>query len=92
MQNERQFTLKIKTLRYGQPRAYADSDYEYEIEAEGINEFEVKQYCTKVLQQCSQTSEQWDKHNADSYFRGYYVFSKISENNYKYHVHQPFCD
>jgi len=90
--SERTITLKIKTLRYGQPRSYADSEYEYEIEADGMSEFDVKQYCTKVLKPCNQTREQWHTNDADSYFHGYYEFSKISENKYRYYKKEPFTD
>jgi hypothetical protein len=90
--NELTKVLKIKTLKCGQPRPYADSEYEYEIEVDGMNEFEVKQYCTKVLNPCNQTQAQWDTHDANSYFQGYYTFYKIDENCYKYTKHVPFCD
>ena len=87
---ERTIILKIKTLRNGQPRPYADSFYEYEIEAEGMSEFEVKMYCTKVLSPCKQTISQWDKNNMNSYFEGYYEFSKIGDNKYRYFNLKPF--
>ena len=89
---ERTIILKIKTLRNGQPRPYADSFYEYEIEAEGMNEFDVERYCTRILRPCTQTINEWDKSNADSYFVGYYTFSKIGENKYKYFKLEPYTD
>ena len=88
----RQFNISVEVVREGQPRPYADSEYEYKIKAENCGEFTVKQFCTKVLKQCTQTREEWDTHNADSYFRGYYTFTKTGENEYKYYVNQPFCD
>ena len=59
------------------------------LEVEGMGEFELKRYCTRVLQQCSQTYEEWDKKDINSYFRGYYTFKKIEENKYRYFVHSP---
>lgn len=84
--------LTVKTIRCGQPRPYADSEYEYEIIVENISEHEVLQYCIKVLNPCKQTREQWDVKNADSYFHGYYSFTKLGDNKYRYYKHAPFCD
>ena len=88
----RQFNISVEVIREGQPRPYADSEYEYKIKVENYNEFMVKQFCTKVLKPCVQTREEWDVKDADSYFRGCYTFSKVGENEYKYYVNQPFCD
>lgn len=87
----KEFALHITVLREGQPRAYADSEYEYEIEAD-CGEFMVKEFCTKILRPCSQTRDQWDTNNANSYFHGYYQFSKIGGNKYKYYKKEPFTD
>lgn len=87
-----EFSITVKTIRAGQPKPYADSEYEYEITAENCGEFTVKAFCTKVLRPCNQTHEQWDTHNAGSYFRGYYTFSKIGENKYRYYKKEPFAD
>ena len=89
---QREFKLSVKVIREGQPRPYADSEYEYEIEAENYNEYSVKGFCTRFLQPCTQTRAQWNRDNADSYFHGYYEFSKITENRYRYYVKRPFCD
>jgi hypothetical protein len=85
-------TIKIKTIRYGQPRAYADSEYEYEITVENCSEYFIKEFCTKVLNPCKQTHEQWDTKSADSYFHGYYSFTKIEANKYIYYKNSPFTD
>lgn len=84
-------SFTIKTIRKGQPRPYADSEYEYEITVENVSEFEILQYCTKVLKPCNQTKEQWDIHDVNGYFSGYYTFSKIGENKYRYYVLKPYC-
>lgn len=83
--------FKVKTLKCGQPRPYADSEYEYEIVSE-LPERYVKSFCINILRPCKQTYDEWDKRNADSYFHGYYRFEKIAENTYKYFKLEPFCD
>jgi hypothetical protein len=87
----REFKILTKVIREGQPRAYADSEYEYEIETDGLcSEHTIKQFCTKVLRPCNQTMEEWNPDNAGSYFGGYYEFSKIGENKYRYYVNKPY--
>lgn len=87
-----EFSIHVKTLKCGQPRPYADSEYEYEITAENCGEGIVKSFCTKVLRPCNQTREQWDKNSANSYFHGYCEFSKKGENKYRYYKKEPFAD
>ncbi len=48
---QREYRLLVKVIREGQPRPYADSEYEYEIEAEGCNEYTVKEFCTSWREQ-----------------------------------------
>lgn len=86
----REFKLSVKVIREGQPRPYADLEYEYEIEAEGCYEYTVKEFCTRFLRPCKQTRAEWDTKNADSYFHGYYEFSKIGENKYRYYKKEPY--
>ena len=89
---QREYRLSVKVIREGQPRRYADSEYEYEIEAENCNEYAVKDFCTRFLRYCKQTRAEWKRDDANSYFHGYYEFSKIGENKYRYYVKEPFCD
>ena len=89
---QREFKLSVKVIREGQPRPYADSEYEYEIEAENCSEYYVKEFCTGFLRYCKQTRAEWHLDDANSYFHGYYEFSKIGENKYRYYVKEPFCD
>jgi hypothetical protein len=89
---QREYRLSVKVIREGQPRLYADSEYEYEIEAENCNEYAVKDFCTRYLRPCGQTRDKWDTKDADSFFHGYYEFSKLGENKYRYYVKEPFCD
>jgi hypothetical protein len=86
----REMKLTIKSIREGQPRPYADSEYEYEIEVENCSEHMVKQFCTKALRPCSQTRAEWNTNDANSYFRGYYEFSAIGDNKYRYYVKSPY--
>ena len=86
--------MEIEILRYGQPKPYADSEYEYILTTEHMPEYHVKEYCTKVLRPCSQTYTEWNSNirNAANYFHGYYKFEKLEQNKYRYFVLEPFCD
>lgn len=86
--------IEITTLKYGQPRPYADSEYLFELEVEEMSEFEVMLYCTKVLRRCSQTNEEWQAgmQDANVYFNGYFTFNKVGENKYRYFVLEPYTD
>lgn len=75
MKEENEFSIKVKVIREGQPRAYADSEYEYEIEADCGDDM-VKNFCTKVLRPCSQACTGWNTNDANSYFHGCYKFSR----------------
>lgn len=86
----KEFKFMVKTIRSGQSKPYADSEYEFEIESD-CHEFIVEQFCTKVLKSCNQTRSEWDVKNASSYFAGYYKFEKIGVNKYRYYVLEPFC-
>lgn len=76
----------------GEIRKYGDSEYEYELEVEGMNEFDIKRYCNYILEQCHQTYQEWidgRDEDANIHFRGYYIFEKIGESKYRYFVHSP---
>lgn len=84
--------MKIKTLRSGQIRKYGDSEYEYELEVEGMCEWEVKRYCNYILKQCHQTFKEWNEGrriSVDIHFGGYYLFEKVGDDKYRYFVHSP---
>ena len=85
-----EFGIIVKTIQSGQPRPYADAIYKYEIEAKNCSEWMVKAFCTKVLRPCNQTIDNWDIGSADSYFHGYYTFSKIDDNKYRYCKVEPY--
>lgn len=88
---EREYTFKVKTIRSGQPRRYADSEFEYEITSDcGL--FAVKQFCINILRPKRQEYKDWNKNDASSYFAGYYTFEKTGDNTYRYYVKEPFCD
>lgn len=84
--------ISVKTIHTGQSGAYSDSEYIYEIDAKGCGESFVKDFCTKVLNPCSQTLTEWNKNSSNmaKYFYGFYVFSKISKNKYRYYKRLPF--
>jgi hypothetical protein len=87
----KRFNIKVTVLREGQPSPYADNEFECEIETTGfITPHSIKRFCTEILAQCSQTKAKWNKDNLDSYFAGYYEFSKIKDNKYRYYVKKPY--
>jgi len=88
---QREFKLSVKVIREGQPRPFADSEYEYEIEVENYSEYSVKEFCTRYLRPCEQTRDKWDTKDYDSYFHGYYEFSKLGENKYRYYKKEPYA-
>lgn len=92
--SNRKIVIEIETVRAGQPRRYADSEYEYILTVEGMSEFEVKRYCTSVLQPKNFPYGEWckNKENAATYFAGYYMFENLGNGKYKYYVKEPFCD
>ena len=93
----REIIINIETIRNGQIRKYGESEYEYILDVKGMNNYEVKKYCTMILQQCRQTFKEWKeggKDNANIHFGGYYKFEAIektsyNEGKYKYFVHSP---
>lgn len=87
-----EYSITVNIIKSGQPRPYADSEYEYEITAENCSEYMIKDFCTRYLCPCNQTRKQWNTDDANSYFHGYYEFSKIADNKYRYYVMQPFAD
>ncbi|MBQ8399072.1 MAG: hypothetical protein IJX08_03800 [Clostridia bacterium] len=86
-----EYVFSVDVIREGQPRKYADSEYEYEIMSE-LRENIVKKFCTNILHPNRQEYKDWDRNNAASYFHGYYTFQKIDEGRYRYYVKEPFCD
>jgi len=87
---QREFKLSVKVIREGQPRPFADSEYEYEIEVENYSEYSVKEFCTRYLRPCKQTRDKWDTKDYGSYIHGYYEFSKLGENKYRYYKKEPY--
>lgn len=84
--------IKVKVIKEGQPRPYADSEYEYEIEAQGFTEWEIKQFCTKALRGNNTTYGRWmEKKDSDLgvYFGGYHILSKKGDKYY-YYVKEPY--
>lgn len=98
--DKREYRFTVETIRAGQPRAYADSEYEYIVEVSlpcftaREEEWTVKQFCTTILNPCFQTHEEWYKNRRDAgkYFAGYHTLEKVGENTYRYYVCRPFCD
>lgn len=51
------YNFSVETIRAGQPRPYANSEYEYIVKSE-LPEGTVRNFCTHVLYPCTQTREQ----------------------------------
>ena len=87
--------LGIKELSYGQPKPYADSEYEWELTTkEDIDESELLAFCQRLLRKNTQTYEEWRRGNisASIYFRGYYTLVKRTSDMWIYRVVEPYCD
>ena len=86
--------LKIKSA--GQPKPYADSEYEWELTTkEDIDEAELLAFCQRLLRKNTQTYEEWRRgHNnsASIYFIGYYTLVKRTSDMWIYRVVEPYCD
>lgn len=87
------YTFAVYEIRGGQPRAYADSDYEYVVTSDQP-EHVIKRFCTGFLKPHNQSKENWKKYTEDapSFFRGYHEFDKLDEHTWRYHVHIPYAD
>ena len=94
MNNKRKFSVEIETIKSGQPRPYADSEYEYILTVDGMTEFEVELYCKFILRSCKSTYQKWceNKNDPSIYFGGYYKFEKLEGGKYRYYKLEPFCD
>ena len=84
----REIKIKVSVLQEGQSRKYADSEYRYRVEVEGVlSEKKVFRFCRDCLNGAGIAYEEWvgnkdglHKPDSDSkfstYFNGYYKFSQ----------------
>lgn len=70
------YEFDVEIIREGQPRRYADNEYEYIIKSDKAS-YIVEQFCKHILKQP---------------FNGDYEFDLIDENTYRYYVCIPFTD
>lgn len=86
----------IQCVSYGQPRAYADSLFKWNITTNTkVDRNELLKFCQKYLRYNTNPYENWQKLQSQSaleYFKGYYNLSIDSDTNYRYEVMEPFCD
>jgi len=82
-----EYKFSVEVVRAGQPRSHADSEYEHIVESD-LPEHIVKAFCTSALKMCSQEYKDWNRNNADSYFRHYYTFEKIKNDKCKYRYYE----
>jgi hypothetical protein len=73
----KEYNFNVKVIREGQPRRYADSEYEY-IVTSTLPERLVKLFCIHVLREPTSIGE--------------YEFKKVDENTYNYYICIPFMD
>ena len=83
--------INIKELKCGQPKPYADSEFEYIITT-NYSKYEIQRFCQKYIRNCEQEKKDWKTGVPESYFKGYYTFEEISPNVYKYYVLEPYAD
>lgn len=97
MSRKTSYIYNVETIRSGQPRRYADSEYEFIVSgteyvtngdgtksAFPISHNRLKNYCLNVLMPNRQTLEDWMKGKSDSaaiYFAGYHTFSEVQGQN-----------
>ena len=78
--------VKWKTNQSGQPRAYADSVYDYTVES-NLSHQQVEDFCTKILYPCKNHQD-----DQRSWFESWYTFEKKGDGIYNYHVVSPYLD
>lgn len=87
------FNLTVEVVREGQPRKYADLEYEYRIHTDCASEYCIKMIC-QAIRPCKHEFKEWldKKEDVNVYFSGYYTLKKVGDNTYIYYVKEPFCD
>lgn len=86
----------IEELCYGQPRPYADHQYKWKLTLnKDVETAELLKFCQSFLRNNNNPYENWVKHCHDNiceYFKGYYSLNRVGNNQYVYHVMEPFAD
>ena len=81
----RQIKITVTVNQEGQSRKFADTEYRYRIEVDGIlSKDKVLRFCRNCLNGGGIAYEEWlsntrktmDRADIDSYFNGYYKFSQ----------------
>lgn len=89
--NNKELKIKIETLHYGQPRAYADSLYDYKITVDQpYKDNFIKRMCTETLYKCNKESKE-----TREWYESYYTFEKTEKDGayiYRYTVISPYLD
>lgn len=94
MNEKKNITIEIEILKCGQPHSYGNSEFEFLLTVDGMNNYEVEKYCTEILRHKRQTFSEWQagKANCQVYYEGYYVFEKVGDKQYRYYCLEPYCD
>ena len=82
----------VTTLKYGQPRPYADHEYEFVIDTT-LSEEELKTFCKNYpCAGCSK--EEFDLRSGDLsvYFGGWHKITRLSDGRYRYFACMPYAD
>lgn len=85
----------VENLCYGQPRPYADSQYKWKLTLDKpVNMLELLRFCQTFLRNNNNPRDNWMKYHNDSmseHFKGYYELMRVNDNQYVYHVMEPFA-
>ena len=85
----------VEQLCYGQPRPYANHQYTWKLTlSNAIDETELLKFCQAFLRNNNNPYDNWVEHHNDNiseHFKGYYELVQVSNNQYIYHVMEPFA-
>lgn len=103
-QQQKEFEIKrlgitnIENIQYGQIRAYADSEYIWDIETDGKATYdEILAFSKQYLRENNQTHSDWqpsigDWGLANIYFHGYHKLTDKGNGKFRYYVFEPYTD
>jgi len=97
MNSKMRVEFEVETLRSGQPRAYADSEYEYLVKGRISDEanphwtelqlYQVLAFCRSMLRQC-----EYESGTPGLTLDARYTLNQEPDGRWRYHVREPFCD
>lgn len=87
-----EIVVRVTMLKCGQPRPYADSEYEYILDT-NLSQEELRVFC-KDYPCAGRSKKEFTamKGNLAVYFAGWSEITKISEGKYRYYAYRPYAD